>query len=648
MKLRSFEKVFTFFNADLKPKVLIMKNIYFLAITVLISNLTIGQQPDLYVGDNSFVYSRDIVLFVNDDIRLETPTSNIFLRGDAQLLQNTDIKNSDAGELSVYQEQTKGIYEYNFWCSPVGVSVDGTTRANVPFNGSNIHDPANPADLTNVNSVAYSFIPGVNGTVNDLSSYWMFILESAGGYNGWVHVSSTGDVNPGLGFTLKGSPTANNVLDFRGRPNNGNITFDCTFNGTDADPLSGLDNQVNTLTGNPYPSALDLKLIFANNANNAARLDGNIYFWEQVTTNSHILQDYDGGYAVYAPGDLGNPSDFGTYTPATFGTFDGFGGEIGPSAGTSPNYMNNNERRFAAIGQGFVVNSNDNGGGAAGGTITLDNSMRVYIPEDSNVIGNGAVFGRLNSQGEEVIAMSHNGLDYMDIISNPTIIPEIRIHTIVNNLYVKESVIAFRENTDMTYNKFCDGKSISQLSDDSYFLVDNKNLVIKSLAYDENARIPLAFKVSSQTSTFNINVNQLRDVDDAVNVFIYDGLNETYTNIKDGNFEISLPEGIYENRFEVTFSNEDTLSTEEITISDFIVFQDNNNAQLTIKNPSGIDISNVSLFDVSGKQVFNAIDLENQDTYHFSTRQLSEGIYVTVIELVNNDSVSKKLVIKNN
>jgi hypothetical protein len=218
----------------------------------------------------------------------------------------------------------------------------------------------------------------------------------------------------------------------------------------------------------------------------------------------------------------------------------------------------------------------------------------------------------------------------------------------VNNLYVKESVIAFRDNTDMTYNKFCDGKSISQLSDDSYFLVDNKNLVIKSLAYDENARIPLAFKVSSQTSTFNINVNQLRDVDDAVNVFIYDDLNETYTNIKDGNFEISLPEGIYENRFEVTFSNEDTLSTEEITISDFIVFQDNNNAQLTIKNPSSLDIRNVSLFDVSGKQVFNAIDLENQDSYHFSTRQLSEGIYVTVIGLGNNDTVSKKLVIKNN
>ena len=623
-----------------------MKHIFSLIITVLITNFTLAQ-ADLYVDDNSFIYARDVVVFVNDDIRLETPTSNFYLRGSAQLIQNTDTKNSDAGELSVYQEQTKGIFEYNYFCSPVGVSIDGTTGANLAFNGSNIHDPVDHTDLTNINSNAYAFTTSYNGTTTELSYYWMFTLESAGGYNGWVQIFNLWDANPGYGFTLKGSPNANNVLDFRGRPNTGDITFNCLFNGTDADPLSGLDNQAQTLTGNPYPSALDLKLIFVNVANNAARLDGNIYFWEQSTTSSHYLQEYEGGYAVYAPGDLLDLNDNGTYAPATFGTFDGYGGDIAPSSGISPDYTVNNYRRFAAIGQGFVVNSVDNGGAAGGGVITLNNSMRLYLPEDSTILGNGAIFGRLTSQGEEVVAMSHNGLNYMDIINNPTVIPEIRIQTKVDNTFFKEKVIAFRNNTDLSYNKFCDGKSVSNLSDDVYFLADNHKLVIKSLAYDEYARIPLVFKASGETSTFSVTINELRHFDESINVFVYDNQENTYTDIKNGNFDISLAEGLYDNRFVITFSNEDTLSNEEVTVSDFIVFQDNNNSQLTIKNPNSISINKVTLFDVSGKQVFNATDLDHQDTYRFSTKNLSDGIYVTVISLDNNNTLSKKLVIKN-
>lgn len=623
-----------------------MKTVYSLIIVVLISNF-VSAQTDLYVDNNSFIYAKDVVVFVNDGIRLETPTSNFYLRGDAQLLQNTDTKNSDAGELSVYQEQTKGIYEYNYWCSPVGVSIDGTTEANLSFDGTNIHDPVDDADLANVNSNAYGYTPSYNGTSTQLSNYWMFTLESAGGYNGWVQIFDTGNANPGYGFTLKGSPNTNNVLDFRGRPNNGNIDFNCYFNGTDADTYSGLDDQVNTLTGNPYPSTLDLKLIFANVATNAARLDGNIYFWDQKNTNSHNLQTYEGGYAVYAPGPLGDLNDNGTYTQATFGNFNSDGEEIGSTSGSSPDFDPNLARRFAAIGQGFVVNSVDNSGAAGGGVITLNNSMRVYLPEDSTPSGTGSIFSRQNSQGEDIIAMSHNGLDYMDIINNPTIIPEIRIHSKVNNLYYKENVIAFRDNTDLSYNKFCDGKNIAELSDDVYLLADNKKLVIKSLAYDEHAKIPLVIKASRQASTFSITVNQLKDVDESINVYIYDSQDNTYTDIKNGNFDIVLEEGLYENRFEVTFTNEDTLNNEHVSISDFIVFQDNNNSLLTIKNPSNFDINSVSLFDISGKQIFNKIGLDNKNSYSFSTRNLSNGVYVTFISVNDSESLSKKVIIKN-
>lgn len=57
----------------------------------------------------------------------------------------------------------------------------------------------------------------------------------------------------------------------------------------------------------------------------------------------------------------------------------------------------------------------------------------------------------------------------------------------------------------------------------------------------------------------------------------------------------------------------------------FLVFQNNNLEQLTIKNPLGYDIKTVSLYDVSGKQVFKEIELGTDSTYNFSTKSISDG-----------------------
>ena len=141
-----------------------------IALTILLFSLNIVISQDLYVANNSYLYAKNVVVFVNDDIRLETSTSNLYFRDNAQLLQNIDSKNSDAGELSIYQNQTTNVYEYNYWCSPVGVSINGITQANVDFDGSNIHDPQDETDFSNVNSSPYLFTSAYNGTATELSN----------------------------------------------------------------------------------------------------------------------------------------------------------------------------------------------------------------------------------------------------------------------------------------------------------------------------------------------------------------------------------------------------------------------------------------------------------------------------------------------
>ncbi|WP_418603411.1 T9SS type A sorting domain-containing protein [Hwangdonia sp.] len=617
----------------------------FTFVLLFITGLSFAQ--DLYVGNNTELYARDVVVFVNNDIRLEAPTSNFYLRGDAQLIQNTNIKNSDAGELSVYQNQTTGIYDYNFWCSPVGISLDGTTRANVSFQGDNsIHDPQDHTDLTNVTSSAYLFTNSHNGTATQLSNYWLYTLKDGEGYFDWVQVFDNNPVTTGYGFTLKGSPNANNVLDFRGRPNNGTILVSCAFDGIDDEPNSGIPNRAETLTGNPYPSALDLKL-FLINATNQTVLSSEVFFWEQKPKNSHALANYEGGYSIYTPGAPGDLSDNGTYATAAFESYNLDGSTNTTTTGNTTDFSANNSRRFAAIGQGFVVSSI-----GLGGNFEFNNSMRVYLAEDSTPGGNGSVFAKGNKDKEDskkdVVIMSHNNVDYATILKNPTIIPEIRIHTRVNNTFYKENVIAFRSSTpnNTTHNRFYDGINIHALSSDAYLLSENQELAIKSINYDATTRIPFGLKAYHDNMPFSIKVNALKDVPSDVNIFIYDNLNGTYTDIKNASFEITLDEGIHNSRFEITF-NSKALHVDEATFTDFNIYQNNTISELKIINPNALDVKSFNLFDVSGKQVLNQIISEVKNTYTFSTKSLSDGVYIARIRLKNNQGYTKKVVISN-
>ena len=622
-------------------------------IILFIATYNFAFAQDLYVDSNSYLYARDLVVYVNNDIQLETATSNLYFRGDAQLIQNTDTKNSDLGELSIYQNQTTGIYEYNYFCSPVGVSVTGTTKANVPFDGSNIHDPADHTDLTNVNSTAYTFTSSFNGTATALSNYWIHTLKDGEGYFSWNQIFDTGSAATGYGFTIKGSPNTNNVLDFRGRPNNGTITVSCAYDGVDGQP-SGTPNTVATLTGNPYPSTLDLKLFIIGNTSiidggtsvGTTVTSGEILFWEQKQKSSHYLHEYEGGYGIYTPGDLSNLLDNGTYAIAAFENYNQDGSDNTTTTGNTANYSANNSRRFAAVGQGFVIQSN-----GLGGNVTFNNSMRlVYIPEDSTTGGDGAIFAKDGDKKvkKEMVAKSHNGLDYKTIIENPIVVPEIRIHTQINNTYYKESVIAFRENTpnNNAYNRFYDGANVNSLSADAYLISEDKELVIKSIKYNESTRLSLGLKASNDNTNYSIKINELKNVPEYIGIYIFDKENNTYTDIKNETFNITLNKGVYNNRFEVAFKNFDTRITNS-NYDDLKVFHNNKLAVLNFFNPHKLDINSFSLFDVSGKRVMKNNMSSHKIKHRYSTKSISDGVYIVKIALNENQVISKKIIVSN-
>ncbi len=648
-------------------KKVILSLIGFLSVTA-----TVNAQ-DLYVGDASYMYVQNEVVFVTNDIRLENGAdaigtgSHVYLRDGAQLLQDANIKNSDEGKLSVYQVPTTDIYAYNYWGSPVGVG--NAAQGDASFSFANLYRPTTSANdpylATNDNttSAAYATTASYDSGIATIATYWLWQVVSQTNYNQWIQVATAGTVLPGHGYTMKGRPTTdvNKTIDFRGRPNTGDLSIPCNYTAGNVHQdwtaqtalgmsPTGNGHYVESLLGNPYPSTLDLKLLFRNAANTADKntfLKQAVYFYQDAST-THQLQGYQAGYGVWTPGVLNNFADHGSFVPATFVMYDDLGNQVSSSGGTGTSYSGTFSRRYAAIGQGFIVRTLDDN---AGGNVLINNEMRVYVKSGPVV----DVFEKNATPApatQNFVGMSHNGLDYNDILNNPTIIPEIRIWTGINDTYFRESLIAFRNQTSHDiYQDGTDADAPALLKTDAFIHLGDHKLAIKSMTYDVDARLPFTLLASeANNNEFKISVNSIKDTPAGMEVYLYDNVTNMYTDILNGEYVITLDQGVYANRFEITFKDGRVVSgiEEDEIANSFTVFQNNNEGSLIIKNPEAYNVKAFTMFDVTGKTIYNKVKLGANTTYSFPTNTLSTGTYLVKVITKNDVEITKKVIVHNN
>jgi hypothetical protein len=576
---------------------------------LLLSGNSIAQ---LYVSNNSFVYNKNSVVYATGNVELNGANSNFYLRNQGQLLQGTtgSSTNKGIGKLSVFQEGTVNNFAYNYWCSPVGNASAavgnenfGITMLNVPTTTT----ASTPATMITNDSDGQSS----SGSLA-ISTYWIWKFLSSSTYAQWFQSGSTSNIGAGEGFTMKGTAgsDATNVgetavnnpgsaqrYDFRGKPNDGNISVNV-----------GLNNY--TLTGNPYPSALHVNAFLLDPANSACT--GVAYYWEQdKTVNSHLLLAYQGGYGTYSPISLVSS---GIYVPATFNTYnlDGSLNTTGASSGLII------QRKYAPIGQGFMVK------GLSNGTLTLKNSYRAYNKEGSF------------SQFEKNTAATATTVES---------ISQIRLNTIINNQYTSQIALAFVPEATDAVDRGIDAKSpvAEDVPSDIYFLLENERYVIQGINFDVDKRIPIGIKAADAT-TFKFDASTVLNFDESQPIYIYDAQDNTYHDVKNDTYEVTLPSGVYNTRFELTFKNE-SLSTHPEIASNFVIFQNNAAQQLTISNPNLIAIASVKLFDINGKLLFDNQKLEVKDSYKFPTNGLSEAVYLVQVLTKDNKKVNQKIII---
>ncbi|WP_353779566.1 choice-of-anchor D domain-containing protein [Winogradskyella sp. 3972H.M.0a.05] len=526
---------------------------------------------------------------------------DIDLEGESQLIQSldSDLAVTSAGSVERDQQGTADTYTYNYWSSPVGIM--NTTTNN---NGYTLPDVMR--DGTNAITYATSGYDGSNTNPITIADYWIwkFANQPDDDYSAWQHVRSTGSMLAGEGFTMKG-PGSGVVADeqnyvFLGKPNNGDINLTINANN-------------DYLVGNPYASAIDANQFILDNGSvigGTGATTGTLYFWEHWGGGNHNLGDYLGGYATY------NLS--GGVPSASLGVND-------PDVGTGGT-PRKRPGRYIAVSQGFFVVAE-----GSGGTINFNNGQRVFQRESAVLDGGASVFMRTAADPN----VNTGGDDRM----------KFRIGLYSVNTLQRQVLLTIDENATVNVDWGYDAKLNESQMDDLYWMVEGEKYIIQGSNEAEDYSVyPIGIKTDMDGMN-TISINELENVPSNITVYLHDKDNEMYYNLSEGDHEFYLDAGEYNDRFEITFSNPDSLSIGESELNTVDVYYVNDIESVVLRNPTGLDIKSIEMFNMLGQSIHTIENISGSGYSEYEVKNLSSGTYIIKLYTASG-SVSKKVLVK--
>lgn len=526
--------------------------------------------------------------------------------------QGSVLDVSSSGSIERDQQGQSNLYNYNYWSAPVGAI--NTTANNVDYSVGSAMKDGTTTTPRNI-----QWIGGHNGSPTSPIStarYWLYKFDNyANAYANWVQMNENSTVRVGQGYTMKGSgaatPTQN--YTFVGKPNNGLIES----NSVSANQL--------LLAGNPYPSSLDSYNFINDNQNST---NGTIYFWEHyATNNTHVLRDYQGGYATRNLMGGIAPSSANVDFISKLGT---------PSRGI-PN-------RFIPVGQAFFVI----GKTGAGGTITYNNNQRAFHKEDDG--SNSNVMFKITTSTKTLWKNSDN-----DVVVEEKY-KKIRLGFTSADDYHRQILLGFIDGkaTDAIDYGY-DAYNMDNFPNDMFFLIGEDQFLIQGVGtFDKKASYPIGVKTSAE-GTVKFMIDELENFDTNQAIYIFDNETSKYHNIREKNFEINLIKGINTTRFYLRFYNpaddpiepeaplKDPTSKDCIAIS-YVQKSDH----ITVSNNcNDIKIKKIRLYSSSGTAIDNWKIQEDRDQTNIrvNVKRNTTGMYIVKVETTKGD-FTKKIIIQ--
>ncbi|APX99089.1 LamG-like jellyroll fold domain-containing protein [Lacinutrix venerupis] len=546
----------------------------------------------------------------------------IDLQGDSQLVQglNSDLVTSAVGKILRRQEGQSNVFRYNYWSSPIGAtSVSLLTDNNASTN--NINNESYSIDmLKDGNGDAVLFTDSYNET-GKISKTWLYAFQNGVVYEDWNHLDISEAIAPGLGYSQKGTGVGTSQqYIFEGKPNNGTVLI----NAIDTGGAGSVENVSETLTlfGNPYPSAIDARKFIEDNTEPGNEvLDGTIRLWEHWGGTNHYFVYYEGGYAFINRLTTVKAEQY----PYSFDSSSMPGGTRKPSF-------------YIPVAQGFFVEI------VGDGVVEFNNGQREFIKEsdfsssDPNV---GSTFFKNSSKTSiEADSNEENNTDYSLL----------RLELLMSDTSSRTMVLGFHDTfTDEGREYGFDGGFINTpLINDLGSLLNGDQYVIQALApITPDKVVDLTFTASG-TEMYSIRSIEITNIDPNQEIYLRDNLLGVYHDLtSDQAYNFTSEAGTFNNRFDVVFSQEEGLSTEDFTaINNAVIYYNNKRETLFVRNLES-NVKQLALYNTLGQNIFQKLNVNKQVLENgMSISNLSSGLYIVSITTENNQTIDKKIIVE--
>lgn len=426
---------------------------------------------------------------------------------------------------------------------------------------------------------------------NETTNYFVFF---DGDYN---EIANIGGAGIGQAIQENQLGASEQVAIYKGVPHNGEYT------------VEGLGNE-NTrfhLAGNPYPSQLDLVQFYTDNEDN---IESTFLFWDN-RGNTQITQqgdDYQGSnYAIF---NASSPDGTGTGTAA-------------PAYDSISEYAGKIPTRNVAVGNAFMLRLQ-----TGKNSYEFNNVQRVG-GQGENFLGNAPTTNIQNRNTQSTEGNPSSIVDrYWLTLKTP------------NGATIMNAVVYFDGGND-DFAK--DDSKITGGSDDIYTLVDEHQLKIQGKSsFDVNDKIKLGYKAYA-AGIHTISIYDKEGVfADGQKIFIRDFQTGIVHELTQSDFTFKTFAGEFNDRFEIFYKRSIKASENKATLSNVVIYQNENHIQIAAENQL---LSDVEIYDLNGVSVYQATDI-NLENWKVPNHLFGKGILVVVVKTADGEVVNKKLINK--
>ena len=541
-------------------------------------NMTSGLLPSFEACSLTVATGLNVTIATGQYISVENaldinPGANVTIQNGASFVQvkdgltNTITGNSNViGDTATVEINSNGIqnfFDFTFWSSPV---FGGTMAAIFPTGTFN-QDFVNYFDAevfldTDDDSFADDSDPTVTTAddtfKNQSSSFAHIIMEQARGYGSW----------PPTGFPV------DYTLSFNGHLGNGRIPFEIWAN--NIDNQGSIDSN---LTGNPYPSAIDLDLLLTD-PENVGIIEGTASFFD------HNI----------APADLPGPAtlDFSANDFAHYNL-----------TGSTQTAINGTKKtRYAASGQSFFV--------YADATTTQQGLIGSMVYKNYMRVKNNNTDFRFQDQ------ISERKKSERELKVQATTVDRIWLNITTDTGAFNQVLIGFHANASTGFDRLYDGGtrnpigskisfySIIPATNNTQSIFDRRYAIQGLPSFTNTEVVPLGVgtRLTDNTTVYTISIDSREGALATSGVWLKDNLSGAcqVVDLTTGPYSftvtsVGLPT-VFDNRFELHFTDPGACFTDSTPIEQDTLMVIGNDHGIKIYTERRSRIYSVELIDI--------------------------------------------------